>query len=89
MAVEWVMMIAEIFVGLAGLYVLAGVLFAVPFAAKGVMVVDPVAVGSPWGFRLLITPGVIALWPLMAMRWRSGGGPPDERNAHRDAAVQP
>jgi hypothetical protein len=83
------MMIAEVLVGLAGLYVLLGALFAVPFALRGVGVVDPAAADSPWSFRLLITPGVIALWPLLAARWRGGGGPPAERNAHRDAAVAP
>lgn len=76
---------AEALVALVGVYVLVGALFAVPFAVKGVEAVDPGAVGSPWSFRLLITPGVIALWPLLARRWRSGGGPPDERSAHRDA----
>ena len=78
--------IAEVVVGVAGLYALLGVLCAVPFALKGVGVVDPAAADSPWSFRLIITPGVVALWPLLVLRWRSGGGPPVERNSHREAA---
>ena len=69
-----------------GLYLLAGLLFAVPFVLRGVNRIDPVARESTWGFRLIILPGVVALWPLLAHRWRRGQGPPLEKNAHRRAA---
>lgn len=56
-------------VAAAGAYVAAGALFAAAFVTWGVGRVDPVArAGSP-GFRLIILPGVIALWPLLASRW--------------------
>ena len=80
------MMAAEWLVRLGGLYALVGLLFALPFLSRGVGRVDPAAAESGWGFRLIILPGVVALWPLLALRWRVGE-PPSERNAHRDAAI--
>ena len=54
---------------LAGVYAAAGVLFAVAFVTWGVEQVDPAAKGAPLGFRLLILPGSVALWPLLLRRW--------------------
>ena len=74
-------------VRLAGLYLLAGAVFAVPFVVKGAGRIDPVAREATRGFRILIVPGVIAFWPLLAKRWLSGSThPPPECNAHRRAA---
>lgn len=71
---------------LAG-YALAGVAFAIPFVLRGVGRIDPVAREGTWGFRLIIVPGVVALWPLLAFRWwRGDTQPPVECNAHRRAA---
>lgn len=78
--------LAEALVAAFLAYVAIGLGFAGPFAVRGLGVVDPVAQGSPWRFRLLITPGVVALWPLLALRWMRGQAAPPERNAHRDAA---
>jgi hypothetical protein len=50
-------------------YVILGTLFAAPFVAKGVNRVDPAARTASWAFRLLILPGAIALWPLLAAKW--------------------
>jgi len=58
-----------------GLYLLVGLLFAVPFVLRGVNRIDPVARKGTWGFRLIILPGVVALWPLLLNRWRRGQGP--------------
>ena len=69
-----------------GAWLALGLLFAVPFVIRGVDRVDPDARGSGWGFRLIILPGVAALWPLLAWRLIRRAGPPEERNAHRDAA---
>ena len=79
-------LVAEWIVGLLGLYVTVGALFAVPFVLRGVHRVDSVARDGSWGFRLIIVPGVVALWPLLLGRWALGNEPPQESNAHRRAA---
>jgi hypothetical protein len=64
-----------------------GLAFAVPFVMRGVQRIDPLAEGATAGFRLLIVPGVVVFWPLLAARWALGGRrPPVELNAHRLAA---
>lgn len=79
-------MMAIILLALAA-YLACGVLFAVPFVLFGVKRIDPHATHGSWGFRILILPGTIFLWPLLAQRWLSDAGePPEERNAHRSAA---
>ena len=81
-AVSWI-------VGLAAAYLFVGLVFAVPFVWRGVERIDPNARQATWGFRVVIVPGVIALWPLLLRRWRAGAPPPEERNAHRLAARSP
>ena len=78
-------LLARVAVSAAGVYALLGLGFAVPFLLRGVEVVDPDARGSGWGFRLILLPGVVALWPLLLRRWRHGQ-PPEEDSAHRRAA---
>jgi hypothetical protein len=83
------MLMAQTLVGLLGIYVLLGVVFAPFFVVRGVARIDPSVQQSSWGFRLLIVPGVIALWPLLAGRWWRGvQHPPTESNAHRAAAQE-
>jgi len=53
----------------AGGYVLAGVVFAVPFTWRGAGILEPVAREGTLGFRLLILPGAITLWPYLLFRW--------------------
>jgi len=66
------------------LYASVGLVFALAFVTIGVKRVDPQAVGSSVGFRLLILPGCAACWPLLLRRWTSGKTePPEERNPHR------
>ena len=55
-------------------YLLIGWLFGIAFVIRGVDRVDPVAQGAGIGFRLIILPGVAALWPLLLMRWTKRGG---------------
>ena len=70
---------------ITALYLLVGVVFALAFVGWGVGRIDPDARTGTWGFRVLIFPGVVALWPVLARRWRSGvGSPPVESNPHRD-----
>ena len=80
-------MIAAAFLILLGIYLLCGLLFALPFILLGVGKVDAHARHGCWEFRLLIIPGTMALWPLLARRWLTGvDEPPEENNAHRQAA---
>jgi len=73
---------------LLALYAGAGLLFALLFVTRGVDRLDRAAAGSTWGFRMVILPGVVALWPMLVRRWYAGeGGPPVERTAHRAAGV--
>jgi hypothetical protein len=74
----------------AALYGAVGFLFALAFLTVGVGRIDPGARGSGIGFRLTILPGVVALWPLMLVRWIVGGAPhgphgggaSDDKGAH-------
>jgi hypothetical protein len=80
-------MIAEIFLTALALYLLCGFLFAIPFVLVGAGKIDPHAAHGSWGFRVLIFPGSVLFWPLLAKRWAKGlVEPPEEKNANRCAA---
>jgi len=80
-------MIAAAFLAALGIYLACGLVFAMAFAAAGAKRIDPRAAAGTRGFRLLIIPGVMALWPLLLKRWMSGANcPPEENTAHRRAA---
>jgi hypothetical protein len=80
-------MIAEVLLLAAAIYLLCGLVFAIPFALIGAGRIDPHAAGGSWGFRLLILPGSAFLWPFLAQRWARGfHAPPEERTAHRCAS---
>jgi len=80
-------MIPEILLIVAGGYLSIGLLFALPFVMVGAARIDPQAAQATWGFRVIILPGTILLWPLLTRRWLSGTHePPEEINAHRRAA---
>jgi membrane protein implicated in regulation of membrane protease activity len=77
-------MIAAAFLILLAIYLACGFLFAVPFVLVGVKKIDPHAAHGSWGFRLLIFPGAMTLWPLLLRRWKNGvHAPPEEKTAHR------
>lgn len=65
------------------LYSVGGVVFALIFVAEGVQRIDTEAIGAPVIFRILIVPGVAALWPIFLDRWYRGIEPPTEVNPHR------
>jgi hypothetical protein len=82
-------MTAVVFLILVGVYLGGGLLFAIPFTLFGVKRLDPHAAHGSWGFRLIIIPGTMAFWPLLAKRWFGGmTEPPRERNAHRTLATK-
>lgn len=79
-------MIATLLILLAAYFVM-GFLFAIPFVLVGVKRIDPHATHGSWGFRALIIPGSMFLWPLLAKRLLGGPQrPPEEKSAHRRAA---
>lgn len=84
------LVVATWLVNLALAWTAAGLVFAVPFVLRGAARIDPDAARGTWGFRVLILPGCVALWPLLLVRWmrapREAGAPPAERSPHRDAA---
>jgi hypothetical protein len=63
------MPLAETILGLGLLYLACGLLFGVPFVAVGVGRVDDAARQTSITFRLLILPGTVTLWPLLAAKW--------------------
>lgn len=81
--------VAKVLVAAAAVYLGAGLAFAVPFVVRGAARIDPAARAATWGFKLAILPGAAAFWPLLARRWRRGTPPPEECNAHRNAARRP
>ncbi len=75
--------LASLFVYALYAYVALGAAFALAFVSVGVQRIDSQAIGSSLGFRVLIFPGSVALWPLLLRRWLAGKGePPEERNPH-------
>ena len=79
------MALAQTILTLLGIYFGLGLLFALAFALKGASALDHAAHSGTIGFRLLIFPGAMALWPLLARRWLKPI-PPQESNSHRRLA---
>lgn len=62
--------VADVLARLLHLYVGIGVVFAPAFAWRGAARLVPVAAGGTTGFRLLLLPGAVLLWPWLLARWR-------------------
>lgn len=80
--------VAQTLVAVVAVYAAVGLLFAAGFVTMGVGRIDPSATHAPIGFRLLIVPGTVALWPLLAIRWMRRQPPPVESTRHRAAAAR-
>lgn len=79
--------LAQALLAAAGIHLAIGLAFAIWFVSVGIGRVDPAAAGTGPGFRLLLLPGVAALWPLILRRVRDGAhGLPEQHDAHTDAA---
>lgn len=61
--------LADALLRLLAVYAVLGALFAIAFQARGLARLGAPAAQGSAGFRILVTPGVIALWPLLARRW--------------------
>jgi hypothetical protein len=64
------MNLAVLFVWLLLAYAIVGAIFGIAFTARGVDHVDRTS--KTLGFRLIIFPGVVALWPMMLSKWLGG-----------------
>ncbi len=58
-----------IFLGVFGIYVLIGFIFAIFFVIKGIKVIDQDAAGASWVLRLLLFPASVALWIVLLPKW--------------------
>lgn len=75
--------IAQAIVAGFAAYTVFGIAFAAVFLPSALARLDPRVVGAPKTLKLLILPGVAALWPLFAWRWITGAPEPIENNPHR------
>lgn len=71
----------------AAIYLVMGLLFAIPFVLKGVDAVDEGAHGAGWGFRLIIIPGTIVFWPLLLRKWMHAPRKLHEQIDHDDKTI--
>jgi len=62
-----------------GAYLAIGLVVGVAFVVRGVDRIDPSMRGSPRSVRILILPGSVALWPLIAAKWI---GAPKHESGH-------
>jgi hypothetical protein len=72
------MLLAEILLLAALAWLLVGLAVGIPFVLRGVGWIDEAARDASVGFRLVILPGTVALWPFLLVRWlttRAKGDP--------------
>ena len=62
-------MIAGILLIIVGIYLLLGLIFAIPFVIKGAQKIDHGADGGSIGFRIIIIPGTMIFWPFLLKKW--------------------
>jgi hypothetical protein len=67
---------ALIWLGLAG-YLAAGLLVALGLFAGGLRRIDPLAASAPFRVKLLLVPGLCALWPIMLSKAIASAGKSD------------
>jgi hypothetical protein len=57
------------FLIIAAAYFVSGIIFLIPFLKYGLLKIDATAKSSGWGFRVIISPGVVLLWPVLLKKW--------------------
>ena len=60
-----------VLVKVAAVHVACGLLVAVLFLVRWRKTFDPSAAHGSWGFRVLVVPGIVALWPLILLKVRA------------------
>lgn len=61
-----------------GIYGLLGLLLLFPLHRFVLPAIDESTRGASWGFKVLVSPGLVALWPVLLSKWRMarrGGNP--------------
>lgn len=58
-------LIIDIFLSILAIYFSLGLLFGLFFLFKGAPKIDPILANSKKKIRVLLLPGVIAVWPLL------------------------
>ncbi|MFO1450275.1 MAG: hypothetical protein U1F61_19095 [Opitutaceae bacterium] len=77
-------------IGAGYAYLAAGILLLPWWHLRGLTRLDATTANGTLGFRVLISGGLVLLWPWLLRRSISGSGvPPAEKNAHRDSASTP
>jgi len=61
--------VAKMILSAVGLYFAGGVVFALAFLAFGLRRVDSLAADGSAGFKILILPGLVGLWPIVLLLW--------------------
>jgi hypothetical protein len=62
-------LLVSILLTTALVYVVSGVVFSFFFVYRGIEKIDEDVPGSSWGFRIIIIPGCVLLWPLLLSKW--------------------
>lgn len=78
--------VAQLLVTAVTTYAACGIAFVLLVLPRLVLRLDAGLHGAPMSVRLLLAPGLAALWPLFVWRLLTASAPPTERNAHRDRA---
>jgi len=52
-----------------GIYLITGLLFSIIFIIRGLSKMDEGAHGAGIGFKLIILPGCMVLWPFLLRKW--------------------
>lgn len=72
------------FVGIVvAVYLAVGGVLLLPFHLLALPRLDSAARGASWGFRIVISPGLIALWPLVLLRVARGTAAPHPESTMR------
>jgi hypothetical protein len=61
--------IANIILIIATIYLCCGFVFAIPFVLKGANAIDEGAHDTTWGFKMIIIPATMVFWPLLLKKW--------------------
>lgn len=77
--------LANILALLVEAWILLGLVAAAALWWRGLAQLDPTTHSGGLGFKLVLLPGMVLLWPLLLWFWFTGSRPTD-RSAHLDAS---